>query len=125
MKKIREEVEDENFIVLYHNCGNNVELLVNNIAKIDAAAYGFGNAIDIETTLKALPEDRMIIGNIDPAGTIRNGNPEMIRREVLALMERCCRYPNFVIASGCDIPPMTPLENLQAFFDAAAEFYNK
>lgn len=44
-------------------------------------------------------------------------------REAVELMERCCKYPNFVIASGCDIPPMTPMENLQAFFDAVNEFY--
>ncbi len=122
VKRIREAVEDDNFIVMYHNCGN-VEPLLTNVAKIDAVAYSFGNAIDIETTLKALPEDRMIIGNIDPAGTIRNGNPAMIRKEVLELLERCSQYPNFVISSGCDIPPMTPLENLQAFFDAVQEFY--
>lgn len=125
VKKIREAVEDENFVVIYHNCGNNVELLINNIGKVDAAAYSFGNAIDIENTLKALPEDRMIIGNIDPAGTLRNGTPDVIRKEVLELLERCSKYPNFVLSSGCDIPPQTPIENLQAFFDAAAEFYGK
>lgn len=125
VKKIREAVEDENFVVIYHNCGNNVALLINNISKVDAAAYSFGNAIDIENTLKALPEDRMIIGNIDPAGTLRNGTPEVIRKEVLELLERCSEYPNFVLSSGCDIPPQTPIENLQAFFDAAAEFYGK
>ena len=69
--------------------------------------------------------DKMVIGNIDPAGTIRNGNPESIRKETLELMERCCKYPNFVIASGCDIPPMSPLENIQAFFDAVNEFYSR
>ena len=124
VQKIREAVEDENFMVLYHNCGN-VEPLAENMKRINADAYSFGNAIDIETMLKVLPEDRMIIGNIDPAGVIRNGDPEMVRRETLALMERCCKYPNFVIASGCDIPPMTPLENIQAFFDAVEEFYKK
>ncbi len=124
VQRIREAVEDDNFIVMYHNCGN-IEPLLPNMAKIDAAAYSFGNAIDIETTLKVLSEEKMVIGNIDPAGTLRNGNPEMIRKEVLELMERCGKYPNFVIASGCDIPPMTPLENLQAFFDAVEEFYNK
>lgn len=123
VKRIKEAVEDENFIVLYHNCGN-IEPLISNVEKIDAFAYSFGNAIDIETTLKALPKEKMIIGNIDPAGILRNGNPEMIRKETLELMERCCKYPNFVIASGCDIPPMTPLENLQAFFDAVEEFYS-
>lgn len=124
VKKIREAVEDENFIVMYHNCGN-IEPLMKQIGDIDAAAYSFGNAIDIETTLKVLPSDRMVIGNIDPAGILRNGTPGQIRKETLELMERCCKYPNFVIASGCDIPPMTSLENLQAFFDAVSEFYSR
>lgn len=123
VQKIRDAVEDESFVVMYHNCGN-IEPLIENVKNIDALAYSFGNAIDIETTLKALPGDRIIIGNIDPAGTIRSGSPEQIRRETRALLERCCKYPNFMIASGCDIPPMTPLENIQAFFDTVAEFYS-
>lgn len=124
VKQIREAVEDENFIVMYHNCGN-VEPLLDSVKEIDAVAYSFGNAINIEVMLKGIPEDRMVIGNIDPAGIIRNGKPETIRQEVMALLERCSKYPNFVISSGCDIPPMTPLENLQAFFDAVEEFYQK
>lgn len=124
VQKIREAVEDENFLFLYHNCGNIVPIL-EKIKDIDARAYSFGNAIDIEETLKVLPENQMVIGNIDPAGTLRNGTPEQIRKETLELMERCCKYPNFVIASGCDIPPMTSMENLQAFFDAVEEFYKK
>ena len=91
--------------------------------KVDATAYSFGNAIDIETTLKALPEDKLIIGNIDPAGIIRSSTPDVIRKEVTELLRRCDKYPNFVMSSGCDIPPMTPLENLQAFFDATEDFY--
>ena len=63
------------------------------------------------------------MGNIDPAGILRNGTPEIIRNETRALMERCCKYPNFAIASGCDIPPATPPENLDAFFQAVEEFY--
>lgn len=123
VKRIKEAVEDDEFIVMYHNCGN-VEPLINNINKVDAVAYSFGNAIDIETTLKAIPADRLVIGNIDPAGIIRNSTPDVIRKEVIELLERCSKYPNFVMSSGCDIPPMTSLDNLQAFFDAVAEFYS-
>lgn len=124
VQKIREAVEDDSFMVMYHNCGN-IEPLMKNMAEIDALAYSFGNAIDIETTLKALPAEKMIIGNIDPAGTLRNGTPESIRKETTELLERCGKYPNFVIASGCDIPPMTPIENLDAFFAAVQEYYSK
>ena len=84
-----------------------------------------GNAIDIEEALKVIPADKMIIGNIDPAGTIRNGNPETVYKETTDLLERCGKYPNFVIASGCDIPPVSPMENIEAFFDAVRDFYNK
>ena len=124
VKRICEAVEDDSFMVLYHNCGNVVPLLAN-IKEIGAGGYSFGNAVDLEETLKVIPEDSIVIGNIDPAGIIRNGTPEQIRKETLALMERCCKYPNFVIASGCDIPPMTPMENIEAFFRAVEEFYHR
>lgn len=122
VNRIREAVEDENFLVIYHNCGNVVPLL-DKIAAIGAKAYSFGNAIDIEEALKVLPQDCMVMGNIDPAGTIRQGTPELIWKETKELLERCGGYRNFVIASGCDIPPETPLENIQAFFDAVDSFY--
>ena len=124
VKKIRESVEDENFIVLYHNCGGVVPLL-ENIKEIGASAYSIGNAVDIEEALKVLPDDSIVIGNIDPAGTFRNGTPEKVRQETMELLERCGKYPNFVIASGCDIPPMTPMENIQAFFDTVEEYYSR
>lgn len=122
VQKIRDAVEDNHFLVMYHNCGNVVPLL-DNINEIQVGAYSVGNAIDVEDALKNLPEDAVVIGNIDPAGTFRNGTPEKIRQETLELLERCGKYPNFVIASGCDIPPMTPLKNIQAFFDAVDAFY--
>ena len=97
--------------------------LLGNIREIGAGGYSIGNAVDIEEALKVIPQDSIVIGNIDPAGTLRNGTPEQVKKETRELLERCSKYPNFVIASGCDIPPMTPLENIQAFFDTTAEFY--
>lgn len=124
VKRICEAVEDDNFMVLYHNCGNVVPLL-DNINTIKAGAYSFGNAVDIEETLKVIDSDRIVIGNIAPAETFRNGTPEEIKKETAELLQRCGKYKNFVIASGCDIPPMTPIDNIQAFFDAVSEFYKK
>lgn len=124
VQKIREAVEDENFLILYHNCGNVVPLL-NNIKAINAKAYSFGNAIDIEKALITLPEDKLVLGNIDPAGTIRNGTKEQVREETLALLKRCGKYKNFVISSGCDIPPVSPLENIDAFFEAIKDYYSE
>ena len=122
VKKVREAVEDDSFVVMYHNCGN-IEPLLRQIRDVDAKAYSFGNAIDMEKALQVIPQDRLVIGNIDPAGVLRNGTPELVREETKKLLERCRKYPNFVIASGCDIPPMTPFENMDAFFETIEEFY--
>lgn len=65
VKQIRDAVEDDSFMILYHNCGNAVPLL-DNIKEIGAAGYSFGNAIDIEEALKVMPGDSIVIGNIDP-----------------------------------------------------------
>ena len=72
-----------------------------------------------------IPSDTVVMGNVDPAGTLRLGTPEKVRAETLALLERCSKYPNFVLSTGCDVPPMTPWENIDAFFAASDEYYGK
>ena len=70
-----------------------------------------------------MPEDILTMGNVDPVSTLRNGTPETVRADTLEIMNACCRHKNFLISSGCDIPPATPWENIDAFFAAVEEFY--
>ena len=73
--------------------------------------------------MEHIPADTIAMGNVDPAGEFCNGTPESIRTATLQVMEACCGYPNFVISSGCDIPPRSKWENIDAFFAAVKEFY--
>lgn len=126
VKKIAEAVQDDNFILIYHNCGDNVPRILESIMTTGCAAYHFGNAVDMERDIiPNVSADTVVMGNIDPAGTLRMGTPGKVREETLALLGRCSKYPNFVLSSGCDIPPMTPWENIDAFFAASDEFYGK
>lgn len=38
------------------------------------------------------------------------------------LLQEMKEYPNFVLSSGCDTPPHTPMENIDAFFKALDDF---
>ena len=40
-------------------------------------------------------------------------------------MKEVLVHDNFVVSSGCDIPPNTPWENVEAFFAAVDEFYGR
>lgn len=122
VKEIVDAVQDENFILIYHNCGNTIPL-INSILSTGSAAYHFGNAIKMAEMMKVLPADAIAFGNVEPAGQFRNGTPESVREATLNIMKDCCQYKNFVISSGCDIPPLSSWDNINAFFNAVDEFY--
>lgn len=123
VKRIVSALQDDNFLVIYHNCGNTTIQAIDSILSTGAAAYHFGNAIDMAEMMEHIPADTVAMGNVDPAGQFRNGTVESIREETLSLLKTCGGHPNFVISSGCDIPPLSKWENIDAFFAAVKEFY--
>lgn len=123
VKKITDAVQDDEFLMIYHNCGDNTPRMVDSMYSIGAAGYHFGNSIDLKDMLDKFPADVPVMGNIDPAGVLRMSDPATVREKTLDLLNQCAGYGNFVVSSGCDIPPMTPWANLDAFFGAVKEFY--
>ena len=118
VKRIIDALQDDEFAVLYHNCGNSVPQMLDAIYALGAAAYHFGNAIDMEAVMKVTPADILVMGNIDPAGQFASGTVESITSATKELMAKCGSYKNFVPSSGCDIPAHAKWENIHAFFKA-------
>jgi uroporphyrinogen decarboxylase len=123
IKQIVEAVQDQNFIVIYHNCGNSTIKIIDSILSTGSSAYHFGNAIKMSEMIRHIPSHIIAMGNVDPAGQLREGTPESVREATLGVLSECGRYPNFVVSSGCDIPPLSKWENIDAFFAAVEEFY--
>ncbi len=121
VKEIVDAVQEDNFILIYHNCGNTIPL-IDSILSVGAAAYHFGNAIKMSEMLKLIPSDTIVFGNVDPAGQFRNGTPESIREATQNILKDCSQHKNFVISSGCDIPPLSSWKNIDAFFAAVQEY---
>lgn len=121
IKQIVDHVQDENFIVILHNCGNTVNL-VNSMVSTGSAGFHFGNAVNMLDILPQVPSDRLVFGNLDPVGVIKNGTPETIRIKTLELLNKTASYKNFILSSGCDVPPGTKLENIDVLFDALKEY---
>ena len=124
-KRIVDAVKDEGFAVVYHNCGNTANVTLDSIFSCGANAYHFGNAVKMEEIMEKAPSNIICMGNVSPAEQFRGGTPESVRAATLDVMEKCCKYPNFVISSGCDIPPLSSWDNIDAFFAAVDEFYHR
>lgn len=123
VKKIVDAVQDDEFIIVYHNCGNCTIQQIDSIIATGCPLLHFGNAIDMAEMMPHIPAHIAAAGNVDPAGQFRNGTTESIKAATKEIMDKCCKYPNFIISSGCDIPPLSKWENINAFFKSAEEFY--
>lgn len=124
-RQITEALQDDGFIFVYHNCGNTASVTIDSVLHCKAAMYHFGNAVDMEDILRKVPEDVPCLGNIDPARQFRSGSPESVRKAVKELLDKCGANKNFILSSGCDIPPLSPWENIDAFFKAYEEWSSR
>ena len=125
VKQLVDELQDENFVIFYHNCGNDVVRLVEPILETGCIAYTFGDAIEMADIMPQMPENVLVMGNISPSKLFRNGTEKALRDETTRVMELCGKYKNFLISSGCDIPPLTDFDQIDAFFDTVKAYYYK
>lgn len=118
VKLIVDQVQDDTFAVVLHNCGNQGQCTGAMVAT-GAAALHFGNAIDMAGVLAEVPQNVAVMGNIDPVGIMKMALPSKVREQVLELKAIAAGHANFVLSTGCDVPPAAPLHNIEAFFEAA------
>lgn len=121
VKQIIETVSDDDFVFCYHNCGNTIPL-AQNISALNADIYHFGNAIDLSELIPLMPKNKIIMGNIDPV-LFKTGSKEDVVNETNRILNKCSKYDNFMISSGCDIPALAKWENISAYFDTVEKFY--
>jgi uroporphyrinogen decarboxylase len=92
------------------------------MASTGAAGLHFGNRGNIMKALNELPDTTLVFGNIDPVGILKQGSPATVHGETSALLTKSRDFRNLVLSSGCDVPPNTPMENIDAFFAALDKF---
>jgi uroporphyrinogen decarboxylase len=124
VRRIVEAVQDKYFAVFLHNCGNRGQC-TEAMVETGAMGFHFGNSIDMVEALDKCPKDALVMGNVDPVALFKLGTSEEVYKYTSDLLDKCANYPNFVISSGCDIPPAVPSANIDAFYQAVADYNNK
>jgi uroporphyrinogen decarboxylase len=115
IRQIVKETQSEEFTLVLHNCGAKIVHL-HKILEAGAEIFHFGAPMDIEQALKQVSNEVILAGNLDPTNVFHNGTAIEVTAQTLNLMKITSGYKNFIASSGCDIPPQTPVENLDAFY---------
>jgi uroporphyrinogen decarboxylase len=95
---------------------------LNEILQDGAAVHHFGSPMDLTAALEQVDNQTILAGNLDPAEVFVMSTPEQVYAKTSALLKATAGYRNFVISSGCDLPPNMPLQNLDAFYNAVNDF---
>ena len=121
---IIESYKYANIETVYHTCGNTMHLIQEMVsAGVDALSLDSPQCgIDIAKVAKLVPDNVVIIGNVSPTHVLKDGSVEMVKNATTELLEKMRPYPNFILSTGCDVPPETSLENLKAFMQAGRNF---
>jgi len=81
---------------------------------------GFGYQVDLDTVGSILGGKVVLVGNVNPM-LIHSGTPEQVREATRRVIEGLGRYRGLIIQDGSNIPPGSPIENINAMMEAAEE----
>lgn len=123
VEQIFDEISSDDFIVCYHNCGDAAGDMLDMISALNADIIHLGNAINLKKALEILPEDKIVMGNVNPV-LFRTGTPEDIKKDVQRVFDECSKHENFMISTGCDVPAAAKAENIKAYFETVDKLYS-
>lgn len=104
----------------FHICGN-ITHLVPRLIQMGINIIDVDHMVDLKPEFfAAMKQGQCFCGNIDPVAQLRYGTPESIHKAVSDLMKNS--RGKLMLASGCEVPKGTPVENYKAFHKAACEW---
>lgn len=107
-----------------HMCGRSDHLLeiFRDDLKINEL-QGFGWQVNLDRIAEALAGRVVLLGNVSPM-LIHTGTPDEVRQAVRRIIEKLGHHRGLIIQDGNNIPPGSPLENINAMMEAA-ELYGR
>lgn len=102
--------------VRLHICGNTRRILAG-MGRTQSEIVDLDFLAPVSEAREAMGPEQVLLGNLDPVKTLRNGTPELIS----AAVAECHRQagPRFIVGAGCEVPRDTPPENLRAMCEYA------
>jgi uroporphyrinogen decarboxylase len=123
IKRIAAGAGDDSFSIVLHNCAAR-RLHLPAILETGLTAFHFGAPMEIVGALGQVPSEVVLCGNLDPAGVFVQLPAADVSARTAQLLAATAGHRNFVVSSGCDLPPNTPLAGLDAFY-AAVDLANQ
>jgi uroporphyrinogen decarboxylase len=121
LRRINREFKKKGVYSLVHICGDTTDKLAS-ILECGATCFTLDYKVDLKAAKELFKGKMCIAGNVDPVGVMNEKTPEEVKEASLRAIKDGAEGGGYVLMPGCDIPPSVPLENIQAFINAAHEY---
>ena len=123
--ELMENIHDKKGMVCYHICGD-TKRIIPEMIKTKPDMISIDNRVPIGYAKKLIEPYMPLVGNVDPVETMILGTPADVDRAVLECIKEAYDSKNgYILCTGCDLNGKVPLENLDAFMDAARKYGKK
>lgn len=107
-----------------HMCGKTDHLLEIFVDDLKINEFqGYGYQVNLDRVAEVMGGRVVLVGNVNPM-LIHSGTPEQVREATRRVIEKLAHFRGLIIQDGSNIPPGTPLENINAMTEAA-ELYGR
>ncbi len=110
--------------VMVHLCGDHTGNLTHwaDIPLPSRTIFSIGHEMDLEKTGQFLGKDHILAGNMNNA-VLQMGSYQEVFEEAKRCLNIGMKHPGgFILMPACELPPDTPLENIEAVAEAVFEY---
>jgi uroporphyrinogen-III decarboxylase len=105
-----------------HMCGKSDHLLGIFADDLQINEFqGFGYQVDLNRLGEVMGRRVVLIGNVNPM-LIRYGTPDEVRETTRRVIDTLGHYGGLIIQDGSNVPPGSPLANINAMYEAAERY---
>jgi uroporphyrinogen decarboxylase len=121
LKKVIKTWANEGKFCALHVCGD-INHLIDKLVELGPGMLSVDAPVNLAEAKKTIAGRVVLVGNVDPVKIMLEGTPEDVKQACRECIRQAAPGGMYMLASGCEVPPETPLENLRAFMDAAREY---
>lgn len=120
--ELMDNIHAHNGIVCYHICGD-TKKIISEMILTKPDMISIDNRVPIGYAKELIEPYMPLVGNVDPVETMILGTPEDVDNSVKKCIQEAYDSKNgYILCTGCDLNGNIPLENLEAFMNAARKY---
>jgi MtaA/CmuA family methyltransferase len=119
-ERLVKDLTADGIFVVIHICGDTSKIL-DMLAEYEPCGFELDYKTDAGKAKQTAGKRHVLFGNIDPSGVLARGTVEQVREATRNLISVWKPQGRFILTAGCDMPAITPPENIHVLIEMAKE----